>query len=191
MSETQYLLEEEAAQYKSEYIKGEVFAMAGSTYIHLLLCNKISKFLDSTFGKKGCTLFGSDLRIQLPDQNAFVYPDLTLACKPVELLKGDTATLLNPTLVVEVLSSSTRTRDTGPKQLGYLNIPSLQYYLTVDSEVAAITLWTKKEEGLQLQQALAEGGKVAFEDGIVLTFEEVYAGLLDSSGNIKHQSELL
>jgi Uma2 family endonuclease len=130
----EYLAADRAAEYKSEYYQGEVVAMAGASKEHNQIVANIITELSNQTRDKDCTVYASDLRLNNAAINSYTYPDVTAVCGPADLL-ADTYldTLLNPTLLVEVLSPSTADNDRGRKFLFYRSIPSLQYYVLVET----------------------------------------------------------
>ncbi|WP_400191108.1 Uma2 family endonuclease [Hymenobacter sp. B81] len=174
-----YLAAEETAPYKSEYHAGEVVAMAGASDAHNLIMANIIRLLGNAVLDRNCTVRASDQRVHLADSERYVYPDATVVCGPAEFRpEPRPATLLNPTVVVEVQSESTAGRDRGEKLLFYLRIPSLRHYVLVDSQRqrievysradAAATQWTYQV--LEAAEAVAELAAI----GAGLRLAEVY-----------------
>jgi len=129
----EYLDLEAAAKFKSEYRSGEVFAMAGGTPAHSELQGSIISLLRQN-KPKSCRVFTSDLKIFAPAANEGMYPDASLVCGDLQFYSGRKDVILNPMLVVEVLSPSTRDYDLGMKASFYRTIPSIATLLFVDSE---------------------------------------------------------
>ena len=129
-----YLEMENAADEKSEYYKGEIFAMSGAKVPH----NTISgNFFGTLFNKlkgKKCKPFNSDQRIHIPSNTLFTYPDISIVCGEIVTLNDDDFNVLNPTVIIEVLSRSTRNYDRGEKFKLYRDIATLKEYMLVDSE---------------------------------------------------------
>ena len=133
-SEADYLTVERLGLEKHEYYQGEVTAMAGVQLPHNQIQGNCQGELRTRLRGKGCTAIGSDMRVHLPVFAFYTYPDVVVYCGKPQLLDRHADTLLNPTLLVEVLSQSTRTYDLGEKARRYHAIPSLRYYLALDSE---------------------------------------------------------
>lgn len=144
ISPEDYLAAERAAEYKSEYYQGEMVAMAGASRAHNQIVVNIIIELSNQVRAKDCTVYASDLRLNNAAISSYTYPDVTLVCGPADLL-ADTYldTLLNPTLLVEVLSPSTADNDRGRKFLFYRSIPSLQYYLLVETQKPQVELFSR------------------------------------------------
>jgi len=134
VSEKDYLKAERLALEKHEYFKGEIFAMSGASIPH----NKIfsNAFLDIGIKLKGnkCQPFGSDLRIHIPKNTLFTYPDISIVCGEIETTDDKFDTITNPSVLIEILSTSTRNYDKGEKFTLYREIESLQEYILIDSE---------------------------------------------------------
>ena len=136
-----YLKMEIASIEKHEYYRGEVFAMAGAKVPH----NKISKnLLGTLFGKlkgKKCQPYGSDLRIHVPANTLFTYPDISIICGDIITLNDDEYNALNPSVIIEVLSKSSKNYDRGEKFKLYRDITALNEYILVDSETVHIEIF--------------------------------------------------
>ena len=147
VSPAEYLRREREAEFKHEYFEGEIRAMAGASFAHNRVCANLTGELHGQLRGKECSAVGSDQRLQILSGSAYVYPDLTVVCGPPvfhEDKKPDT--LLNPTLLVEVLSAATANNDRGEKFMFYRQLPSRQYLL-LDSESVHAELYTLDELG--------------------------------------------
>ena len=149
VSPADYLRLERAAEFKHEYFRGDIQAMAGASYAHNTICANILVTVGSQLRGKKCSAVGSDQRLQILSGSAYTYPDLTVVCGPPQFNDGKKPdTLLNPTLLVEVLSESTANKDRGEKFMFYHQIPSLRQYLMLDSESIHAELYTFSEQQL-------------------------------------------
>ena len=124
----QYLEQEEAALDRHEYFNGEVFAMAGGTPEHSLIASNLMVEIGWQLRKTGCRVRGSDMRIQTEPNGLFSYADAVISCQP-ELFNK--TTLVNPVVIIEVLSESTEGYDRGKKFEQYRKIRSFREYLIV------------------------------------------------------------
>ena len=129
----EYLEMETASDVKHEYYKGEIFAMSGALLPHVIITDNTSFGLRSRLQGSGCRPFGSDLRIHIPSNTLFTYPDISVFCGEVKTLNNDKFNALNPVIVIEVLSKSTKDYDRGDKFTLYRDIPSLKEYVLIDS----------------------------------------------------------
>jgi len=148
VSPEDYLRLERQSAVKHEYIKGKIRAMAGAGYLHNLICANLTIEIGSQLRGKSCSVVGSDQRLQILSGSAFTYPDLTVVCgKPEFNEEKKPDTLLNPTLLVEVLSPTTGQYDRSDKFMLYRQVPSLRQYLTLDSRSVHAELYTLDELG--------------------------------------------
>lgn len=148
VSPDDYLRLEGEAVEKHEYYYGEIRAMAGANYTHNRICMNLGSELNAQLRGKSCAVVGSDQRLQLLSGQAYVYPDLTVVCGPPQFNETrKSETLLNPTLLVEVLSESTANRDRSEKCVLYRQLPSLRQYLMLDSLSIHAELYTLDELG--------------------------------------------
>ena len=146
ISEEEYLELERKAFEKSEYYKGEVFAMAGATKEHNKIVASIISALGQHLKGKGCFFFPSDLRVHNPNNTLYTYPDAIVVCGKEEYLDNKFDTLLNPTILFEVLSTSTENYDRGIKFKLYRSIPSLQNYVLVSSTEYLAEVYTRSND---------------------------------------------
>ena len=147
LTQAEYLALERAAEFKSEFFDGEIFAMAGGTRWHSLIAlNLAAEFRRRIKGGK-CVPYNADLRVKVEATGLLTYPDLTVACGKQRFLDADVDTLLNPTLIAEVLSDSTEAYDRGKKFEHYRQIPSLREYLLVSQREPRIEQFFKDRNG--------------------------------------------
>ncbi|MBN9385409.1 MAG: Uma2 family endonuclease [Chitinophagaceae bacterium] len=144
---TEYLEWESNQEEKHEYYQGEVFAMSGPKLQHLRITGNLTFRLRLHLEGRGCEVFPTDLRLHIPKNTLFTYPDISIVCGGVETLNNDDWNLLNPSVLFEVLSPSTRGYDRGEKFRLYRDIPSLKEYILVDSEKIKIEAWSLNEGG--------------------------------------------
>jgi Uma2 family endonuclease len=143
VTEQEYLVAERLALNKHAYFHGEIFAMSGASIPHNRInVNTIVSLANKLKGKK-CRPFGSDLRIHIPKNTLYTYPDISIICGEIETTddKFDTAT--NPTVIIEILSASTRDYDKGGKFSLYREIESLKEYILIDSEEIFVEKFSK------------------------------------------------
>ena len=146
ISEQDYLNAERLALNKHEYFRGEIFAMSGASLPH----NKIfsNLFIDAGVKLKGkkCQPFGGDLRIYIPKNTLYTYPDMSIICGEPETTDDNFDTVTNPTVIFEILSKSTRNYDKGQKFTLYRDIESLKEYILIDSEKIMVEKFTKNPD---------------------------------------------
>jgi Uma2 family endonuclease len=127
----EYLALERQAQCKSEYYAGEIFAMAGASRWHNLIVANVIGELRSQLKGRPCTTYPSDMRVKVSPTGLYTYPDVTVVCGEAQFEDHQQDTLLNPTLIVEVLSESTEAYDRGGKFAHYRKLPSLLEYVLI------------------------------------------------------------
>jgi Uma2 family endonuclease len=149
ISEKEYLQAERAATEKHEYYQGEVFAMSGASLNHNAIQMNIAEQLKLKLRGKNCKPFGSDLRIHIPENSLYTYPDFSVICGDINLTEHNNPdTAVNPILIIEVLSKSTRDYDRGSKFTLYRAIETLREYILVDSLSVSIEMFSKNENNI-------------------------------------------
>lgn len=137
---------EEKAEYKSEYYKGVVYAMAGGTLDHSSIAvNCVAELRAATRGR--CRVFNSDLRLNVADARYYTYPDVAVVCGEPRRSPKDRNSITNPVLVVEVLSPSTEHIDRGRKFREYRKIPTLREYVMVSQDEPMVERLVRSETG--------------------------------------------
>lgn len=129
MSEDEYIAFELKSKIKHEFMDGEIFAMAGATRRHNLATTNISRVLGNALEETDCEVYASDFRVKIREGH-YVYPDVAAACGDI-LTENSEMTLLNPTVIFEVLSKSTEKRDRSDKAEDYFKLVSLKEYVLV------------------------------------------------------------
>jgi Uma2 family endonuclease len=127
----EYLALERRAQCKSEYYAGEIFAMAGACRWHNLIVTNVLRELSLELKGRPCTTYPSDMRVKVSPTGLYTYPDATVVCGEAQFEDTQQDTLLNPTLIVEVLSESTEAYDRGGKFAHYRKLASLMEYILI------------------------------------------------------------
>lgn len=143
----EYLRIERAAEWKSEYIDGEMFAMAGASPRHVLIATNLARELGNVLRAGPCTTYAADLRVATDRRRHYTYPDVVVACGPLQFVDDHQDTITNPTLIAEVLSESTEKYDRGAKSERYRAVPTLAEYLLVSQERVHIELYTRQPNG--------------------------------------------
>jgi Uma2 family endonuclease len=146
ISPEQYLEMERAAEEKHEYYKGEVYAMSGASPAQNDIVYNISRLVAPFLHGKGCKLYGSDFRIHIPENILFTYPDFSIVCGKAETTDIYTDNLTNPTVIIEILSQSTKDYDRGTKFSLYRSIKTLNEYILIDSTSISVELFIRLED---------------------------------------------
>jgi len=177
LTEAEYLDLERAADFKSEFFDGEVFAMAGGSPQHSLIATNLAREFGNRLKGGKCVAYNSDLRLKIKPTGLLTYPDLSVICGALEFAEGLDDTVLNPVVIVEVLSESTEAYDRGKKFEHYRQIPSLQEYLLVSQQEPRIEQFTRQEDGRWvLSEAIGLHASLALSSlRISISLSEVFA----------------
>ena len=130
----EYLALERQAEFKSEYFHGEIFAMAGAGEDHNLIITNILRELSAQLKGKPCRVYPSDMRVWIPGYEKYTYSDVTVVCGEPQFQDAVRDTLLNPTVIIEVLSPSTEKYDRGKKFESYKSLSSVTDYILVTQD---------------------------------------------------------
>lgn len=147
LTAAEYLARERQAEIKSEFYRGEMFAMSGASRQHNLIAGKIVTALNNLLADRNCEVYPSDMRVKVSPTGLYTYPDVSVACDQPQFEDAETDTLLNPLVIVEVLSKSTEAYDRGPKFEQYRQIQSLQEYLLVAQDRVHVELFQRQPDG--------------------------------------------
>lgn len=173
----EFLEMENDATEKHEYYKGEVFAMSGAGARHNIISVNMLIALGNALKGKGCRPYGSDMRIHIPENTLFTYPDISIICGEVKTMKEDKNTATQPTVIIEILSPSTKNYDRGVKFMLYRAILVLKDYILVDSESIHVEHFAINKDGLwQLKEYSKPHEELNIETlNVHLPLEEMYA----------------
>jgi Uma2 family endonuclease len=173
-----YLQMENTEVVKHEYYQGEIFAMSGAKVPHNKISGNIYATLHAKLKGKKCKPFNSDQRIHIPSNTLFTYPDISIICGEIITLNDDDYNVLNPTVIIEVLSNSTKNYDRGEKFKLYRDIKTLKEYILVDSESIHVEVFRLNENGhweLEEYNALPDSIAIKAIDESIIT-SEIYDG---------------
>jgi Uma2 family endonuclease len=171
----EYLALEREAEFKSEYIRGEIVAMSGGTYTHALIAANVLAGLGARLRGTECHALGSDMRLLIEREGVGTYPDAMVLCGKPEFHDSRQDVLLNPTLVLEVLSPSTEAYDRGLKFEFYRSIPTLKHVVFVAQNHMSVDVYERTDAGWVLQPALGLDAVAALQAiGVDLPLSEIY-----------------
>ena len=179
LSFADYIALEERSTVKHQMMHGELFDMAGGTPTHARLSFGVCTALGPQLKNRRCHAYTSDLRVRAGELTT--YPDVTVVCGRLECDPEDPNTVVNPTLIVEVLSDSTEAFDRGEKFAQYRTVPTLREYVLVSQHRARIEVFTHNENGWTLRDANAGQRIEVASIGCVIDVDEVYAGVFEQS----------
>lgn len=145
----EYFALELASEEKYEFWAGEVFCMSGASLAHNRIARNLGTALDMQLSARGCEVFPADMRIKVPSYPPYRYPDLTALCGQPEIERvSGLDVLVNPALIVEVLSPSTEAFDRGDKFTYYKSIASFSEYLLIAQHRPHVSQFVKQEDGV-------------------------------------------
>lgn len=175
----EFVAQERARDTKHELVNGEVFAMAGGTIEHGRLASNVTISLGAQLRGRPCSLFSSDVMIHVLATGLATYPDLSVVCGALERDPEDANTIVNPIVLVEVLSDSTEAYDRGEKFAHYRRIPSLREYVLVSQDEPRIEVFRRGEDGIwSLHEAGAKERVKLASITCELSVDDVYANPL-------------
>ena len=146
ITEVEYLRLERRAETRSEYFDGEMFAMAGGTRAHSSIATNLAGELRQLLKSTDCVVYNTDLRVKVEATGLLTYPDVSIVCGEQRFLDEQEDTLLNPAVIMEVLSDSTEAYDRGKKFEHYRQIPSCREYLLVGQKEPRIEQFTRQRD---------------------------------------------
>ncbi|MBS1574253.1 MAG: Uma2 family endonuclease [Bacteroidetes bacterium] len=177
-TEKEYLELEDTSEAKHEYYKGEIFAMAGVGHRHNIIFSNL--FGDLAFRLKGkkCRPYGSDFRIHIPENTLYTYPDISIVCRDILEDNNSKNSSINPDVIIEILSPSTKTYDRGDKFKLYRDIPLLKEYILVDSESISVEVFRLNlQNHWELVEYKQSSEWVPIQTiGLNFLLEEIYSG---------------
>lgn len=147
MSEVEYLAFADVQEIRYEYRQGQIYAMTGASVRHGVITVNVSTQLNLQLADRDCTVTSSDTRIHIAARRSYRYPDVTVFCGEPAYLEGRRDTIINPALIVEVLSPATALRDRNDKLLEYTQIETLHAYLLVAQDEARVERYLRQESG--------------------------------------------
>jgi Uma2 family endonuclease len=185
VSPEEYLRRERLAVEKSEYRGGTIVAMAGTTRAHCLIVTNLTVTLAGQLRDRLCNVYSSDLRVSVRGGKRYFYPDLVVTCGQEHFEDARQDTLVNPVVIVEVLSPSTESYDRGEKFLDYQTIPSLQEYVLITPSPRRFERFRRQADGAWLYQSWPFLTPPLVLDSVdcTLTFEDVYRKVEDDDAS--------
>ena len=156
-TEAQYLAWEREAEHRSEFVNGQIYAVAGASPEHAIITVNLGRELSAQLKGRPCRTYSTDIRVRVSETGMYTYPDVVVACGENEfhVHNGRREALLNPTLIVEVLSDSTGAYDRGEKFAHYQSLSSLQEYVLVAQDQPRIERFLRQADGQWLYSAVS------------------------------------
>ncbi len=183
LSPEQYLEIERKAEQKSEYYNGEMFAMSGVSRRHDRINVQLTSLIALHLRGKRCEAFSANMRVLATPSGLYTYPDLSVACEEPQFADPHVDTLINPALLVEILSPSTENYDRGKKAKLYRGIPSLQELLFITQDSYEVELYRRQPDGTWslIEAKGLESAITLTSIGYTLSLRELYERVLDGT----------
>ena len=183
MTAEAFLSWEQSQSERHAYFHGEIFAMAGGSPRHSRLASRMIARLDTALVGSPCAVHTSDLRLGL-DAEHFVYADAVVVCGPLELRPGTTDVVVNPRVVVEVLSRRTEAYDRGEKQAAYLALRSVDHYVLVSQRDPRVEVYSRENDGTFRYRVYRTGDEIALDRiSVQLAVDDLYASVFELPGD--------
>jgi len=172
----EYLSRERRAETKSEYLRGEMFAMSGASREHNLIATNVSAELQQQLRERPCEVYQADMRVKVSPTGLYTYPDVTVVCGEPQFEDAEVDTLLNPTVLVEVLSPTTADYDRGGKFTHYRRLASLQEYVLISQDRPLVEHYVRRgaDEWLLTEQRGLDEVLVLPSIGCQIPIAEIY-----------------
>jgi Uma2 family endonuclease len=171
-----YLERERKAEFKSEYLEGEIYAMAGGSPRHSHITANVIGALWARLQGKPCRVLSSDMKVRASREGLYAYPDVSVVCGEMQFHDEHEDVLTNPIVIVEVLSPSTEAYDRGKKFHQYQQIATLQHYLLVAQDTPCIDHYFRQDDGFwRVETVMGLDGQVVLNSlDIALALAQVY-----------------
>lgn len=179
----EYFAWERLQPVRHEFFDGEVFAMAGGSLRHNALCSNVTAALHAAHRGRGCVVLSSDQRVGMSGGDRYVYPDVTVVCTAVLLVEGTRDVVANPTLLVEVVSSSTEQYDRGLKWEGYQRLDSLTDYVLVSQSEPRVEHFRREGGGTWIYRSAGSAEHVFLSTGVELSVDDLFVGVFALAGD--------
>ena len=176
LSPAEYLGLERKSEIRSEYLDGDMVAMSGGSREHNLIVTNFARELSTQLKGRPCEVYPSNMRVKVSVTGLYTYPDVVVVCGEPQFEDANVDTLMNPTIVVEVLSDSTESYDRGAKFGHYRKVASLIEYLLVSQHECRIEQYVRQPEGQWLRsQATSARGQIELTSiNCSLALSEIY-----------------
>jgi Uma2 family endonuclease len=178
LTEEQYLDIERLAEFKSEFHDGRMFAMSGGSLNHALLSAAIGAQLYRQM-PPGCRTCSSDLRIKVASAGLYTYPDCSVICGEPQYFREHRDVVLNPLLIVQVLSPSTEDYDRGKRFELYRTVESFREYLIVHQDRRHVEHYSKQDDGSWVLRDYSDGSFQVDRLGVRISLDELYSSALN------------
>lgn len=171
----EYLSAERGAEYKSEYINGQVYALAGASRVHNLIAGNVFGELRAQLRGRPCEVYVNEMRVKVHSTGMYTYPDVVGLCETPRFEDDEVDTLLNPAVIIEVLSPSTESYDRGGKFAHYRRLDSLREYVLIAQDVRRIDHFRRDGDAWVLTEVSGPGSALVIATlGCTLDLADIY-----------------
>ncbi|CAK0779526.1 Uma2 domain-containing protein [Gammaproteobacteria bacterium] len=172
----QYINQERASHFKSEYLNGEIYAMAGSSREHNQIASNIVIELGGKLRNSPCSIYFSDMKVKIAAIKKYTYPDIIISCDQQLFEDNDNDILLNPIVIIEILSDSTEAYDRGLKFFHYRLIDSFKEYILVSQKFCQVEHFLRQENNQWIYSAFhtMTDNLMIHSFNCILSLQEIY-----------------
>ncbi len=172
----EYLASERESEIRNEYFDGEIFAMAGASREHNQISANIVRVLGNQFVEKPCSVFSSDMKVKIKEIEKYTYPDMVVVCEEEAFEDENNDVLLNPIVIIEILSDSTEAYDRGEKFAHYQLLNSFKEYILVSQYLCRIEKFTRQDDETWIYSKYQSAEHVVKIEAVncVLPVSEIY-----------------
>ncbi len=180
LTSAEYLVLERQSETRNEYFKGETFAMAGASHRHNQIMTNVVRILGNQLADWMCSVYSSAMKVKIEKLNKYTYPDIVIVFQNQQFEDGHEDVLLNPVVIMEVLSDSTESYDRGDKFIHYQNIRSLVEYVLISQKSAQVEKFMRQlDNGWGYSKYLEMGDEIHLTTiDCVLKLRDVYAKVM-------------
>jgi len=188
----EYLVRERTSSERHEYFRGEMFAMSGVSYEHSLISTNILGRLHHDLRGRNCAVHGSDMRVKVSSTGLYTYPDVSVVCGNPQFDDSHVDTLLNPIVIVEVLSPSTEAYDRGVKSSQYRRLESLQEYVLVSQERVCVERFVRQGDEWLLRESSSLDDSLRLDSiNCTITLRDIYERVEFTPSSVSNPAGLL
>lgn len=176
ISPEEYLVSERESEIRNEYFDGEIFAMAGASREHNQIASNIVRILGNQLLEKPCSVFSSDMKVKMKEIGKYTYPDIVVVCEKEEFENENNDVLLNPVVIIEILSDSTEAYDRGDKFAHYQSLDSFVEYVLISQYFWRVEKFTRQDDGTWIYSKYETDGNVVKIEAVncELPVSEIY-----------------
>jgi Uma2 family endonuclease len=170
----EYLRLERLADHKSEFVNGRIYAMGGASHAHNLIVFNLAREIGARLRGRPCEAYVGDMRVKVHQTGLYTYPDLAALCEPPRFEDRAVDTLLNPSVIVEVLSDSTEKYDRGETFAHYRRLESLREYVLVSQDRRRVEKFVRGGDGWVLTEVSGDGVLTIETLGCTIPLDDLY-----------------